>query len=475
MANRWKGNFVVAAATTSSGTDYTGKANGAWGLNSQLQQKQASLWALGVHAPNAPTIGTATSGDTLASVNFTGSTDSGGGTILSYTATSTPGNITSTSATSPILVTGLTNGTTYTFTVHANSSLGYTSAESASSNSVTPQALANIVAVSYSDSPYISAYKWLNGFVSKYSNPATTLPSAAAGGIVSINNNFPAISITSTASPFIYVYAWSGGFSTLYNNPSTLPTSFARYAKFNPAGTAIAVAHRTEPFITVYPWSNGFGTKYADPSTLPADNCWCTNFNTTGNVIAAGYNFTYSMALYPWSNGFGTKYANQSTQLRGTVRGFSFKSDNSAMAVSFDNGPQNCYVFAWSNSTGFGTKYADPAISLDGRGNDVSFTNSGNAIAVISSNGGVVAFPWNNGFGTKYADPSTPFSIYGVQSIKFTQDDSAIFIAGGYTPLDSTSALNAYAWSTSGFGTIYTAPSTQPSPIAYSVDYSLPI
>jgi len=46
MANRWKGNFVVATAATSSGTDYTGKANGAWGLNSQLQQKQANLWAL---------------------------------------------------------------------------------------------------------------------------------------------------------------------------------------------------------------------------------------------------------------------------------------------------------------------------------------------------------------------------------------------------------------------------------------------
>ena len=137
MANRWKGNIIAAAATTSSGTDYTGKANGAWGLNSQLQQKQGGLWAKGIGAPSAPTIGTATGGNAQATVTFTASTESGGGTISSYTATSTPSGITGSSATSPITVTGLTNGTAYTFTVRANSNFG-SSAESAASNSVTP-------------------------------------------------------------------------------------------------------------------------------------------------------------------------------------------------------------------------------------------------------------------------------------------------------------------------------------------------
>jgi|688.fasta_scaffold00052_30 hypothetical protein len=137
MVNRWKGNFVVAAATTSSGTDYTGKANGAWGLNSQLQQKQGGLWAKGIGVPSAPTIGTAIKDNASAIVSFTPPSDTGGQPITSYTVTSSPSNITATGSSSPITITGLTNGTAYTFTVTATNSVG-TSLPSAASNSVTP-------------------------------------------------------------------------------------------------------------------------------------------------------------------------------------------------------------------------------------------------------------------------------------------------------------------------------------------------
>ena len=87
--------------------------------------------------PSAPTIGTATAGDTTASVAFTPSTYIGKGTIT-YTATSSPGGLTATSASSPITVTGLTNGTAYTFTVVGNTNYGVASVASAASNSITP-------------------------------------------------------------------------------------------------------------------------------------------------------------------------------------------------------------------------------------------------------------------------------------------------------------------------------------------------
>ena len=93
--------------------------------------------------PDAPTIGTATAGTTSATVPFTTSVYKGkNNTISTYTATSSPGSITGTSATSPITVSGLTNGTAYTFTVTATANYGtginVLSVPSSPSNSVTP-------------------------------------------------------------------------------------------------------------------------------------------------------------------------------------------------------------------------------------------------------------------------------------------------------------------------------------------------
>jgi hypothetical protein len=87
--------------------------------------------------PDAPTIGTATGGNAFASVTFTAPSNVGGSAITGYTVVSTPSGITGTGASSPITVSGLSNGTAYTFKVFATNSYG-PSAFSAASNSVTP-------------------------------------------------------------------------------------------------------------------------------------------------------------------------------------------------------------------------------------------------------------------------------------------------------------------------------------------------
>lgn len=84
----------------------------------------------------APTIGSATAGNASASVTFTAPSFSKL-SITSYTVTASPGGATGTGSSSPITVSGLSNGTAYTFTVTANNSNGVSSASSAS-NSVTP-------------------------------------------------------------------------------------------------------------------------------------------------------------------------------------------------------------------------------------------------------------------------------------------------------------------------------------------------
>lgn len=87
--------------------------------------------------PGAPTVGTATAGDTQATVTFTAPASTGGASIMFYTVTANPGGATGTGPNSPIAVTGLTNGVSYTFTVTGTNSAG-TGATSAASNAVTP-------------------------------------------------------------------------------------------------------------------------------------------------------------------------------------------------------------------------------------------------------------------------------------------------------------------------------------------------
>jgi hypothetical protein len=107
--------------------------------------------------PGAPTIGTATAGHGQASVAFGAPADDGGAAIGSYTVAATDltdparGGHTASGTTTPITVTGLTNGDSYTFTVTATSFAP--GPPSASSNAVTPQPLPKVSAVSPNAGP----------------------------------------------------------------------------------------------------------------------------------------------------------------------------------------------------------------------------------------------------------------------------------------------------------------------------------
>ncbi len=118
--------------------------------------------------PGAPTIGTATAGNASATVSFTAPANNGGAAITGYTVTSSPAGGTDSNAGTTGLthtITGLSNGTAYTFTVKATNSVG-TSPASSASNSVTP----------------------------------VTVPSAPTAVIATAGNGFATVSFTAPAS-----------------------------------------------------------------------------------------------------------------------------------------------------------------------------------------------------------------------------------------------------------------------------------
>ena len=131
------GSIIVSGLTT--GTSYTFVV---YATNSagNSANSAASNSATPAGLPGTPTIGTATAtGTTTATVSFTAPASNGGSTITSYTAVSTPGNITGTlnqAGSGTITVTGLNPNTGYTFIVYATNSAG-NSPNSGSSNSIT--------------------------------------------------------------------------------------------------------------------------------------------------------------------------------------------------------------------------------------------------------------------------------------------------------------------------------------------------
>jgi uncharacterized repeat protein (TIGR02543 family) len=149
---------TCAISGLTNGLPYTFKVTATNGIGTSASSVASSAVTPST-IPNAPTSVIASMGDERASISFTAPANNGGSALLSYTVTSSPGDFTCTvnAPSTSCNVTGLTNGTSYTFTVKARNINGE-SLTSTASAAGTPVASSRPSLASESNQPTGNPY-----------------------------------------------------------------------------------------------------------------------------------------------------------------------------------------------------------------------------------------------------------------------------------------------------------------------------
>ena len=312
--------------------------------------------------PDAPTIGTATAGNTQVSITFAAPADNGGSAITAYTVTSSPGAFTGTGAGSPISVTGLTNGVAYTFSVTATNGVG-TGSSSAASNSVTPKAaqtmtFANPGAQSFGTTPTLSATA-TSGLTPTFSSSTTGVCTITSGGLLSF--------ITTGTCTINADQAGNGSYIAAAQVSQSFAVN-AAVAGVPSIGTAVAGDTQASVSFT------------APASTGGAVITAYTVTSSPGGLTASGVGSP--LTVTGLTNGIAYNFSVTATNSAGT---------GSASSASNSVTPQAAQTITFSNpgSQSFGTT---PTLTASASSSlTPSFTSSTAGVCTISS-GGALSF-----------------------------------------------------------------------------------
>lgn len=283
-------------ATNSSGLTATSVSSNSVTILASVPQPPTSLFA-------SAEIGSS------ASIAFTGPTNNGGTPITGYTVTSTPGGFTGTGTSSPILVSGLTIGTAYTFTMVATNSQG-NSVASAPSNSFTP--VATIPGV-----PAIGLATLTNGNTASISFVA---PSSDGGSSItgySVTSNPGGLTQSGSTSPILITGLVPG---TTYSFRVRAINSVGISNASGESNNLLAFGLPGEPIaVTVLPQSdtsanvsfipaNTNGSSITSYTVTPSPATTPATFSSTASIVpitglVSGTTYTFSVAA---TNAFGT-------------------------------------------------------------------------------------------------------------------------------------------------------------------------
>jgi len=370
--------------------------------------------------PDAPTGVSATGGDESADVSFTAPADVGGSAITAYYAVSNPGQITGTASASPVTVSGLSNGTSYTFTVWATNSYG-PSPYSAASGSVTPALpQRGLIAGGLSTSnviEYIEIQTLGNatdfGDLTVATYEASSVSNATRGIFAGGTSSSNVISYVTIASPsdstdFGDLYTgntrqmsqgsinnttrgiFAGGYTTTTitaiqylsfattgntTNFGTLNTNGYWNASFSSSTRGVIGGLGNYQYITIA--TTGNSTTFGSLATVSDGASGASN--STRGLVAQGYNGSFlSRIEYVTiaSTGNGTYFGDCSTSSRGS----SSMSNSTRVVINVGSGgypyASNIMEYVTIATTGNTTDFGDLTVSL------------GERTACSSSNGG---------------------------------------------------------------------------------------
>ena len=256
--------------------------------------------------PGAPTIGAAMAGSSQASIAFSEPSSNGGANITAYTASCATGAVaavTGTASSSPITVTGLTNGAAYTCTVTATNSVG--TGPASGSVSVTPKAAS------------VSTYATPTNFAASITRTFTPSASLVTTGTVTNRSRYM-ISDASTASTSANYLSIGDTYSatTGYSALSGTVTSTATYKDY---------LAKTIQFVE-YPSGSGY---YRLDSHLHPNNS--IDVDPTDSKLKFRNNFGKAATTY----GFVTFLYDSSTKKLKAQSRYTYSYDPSTFAATY--------------------------------------------------------------------------------------------------------------------------------------------